>query len=161
VEELRKSLLYQVIHDYSQLLAKTVSEAGVSREKIFTHTVSYASFSGIENTFTPPIWCAVNDYSIPGYTMSPVTCKYDLKVMKKEILNADPDMLNFANAEGYAAGVNEEKDATGYFEDLFENGALVVTAFGYADPPTQYFTFKRDRDFGYNVAVRKWLGQDE
>jgi hypothetical protein len=161
VDDLRKSLLYQVIHDYSELLSKTVWEAGVERNKIFTHTVSYASFSGIENPFTPPIWCAVNDYSIPGYTMSPVTCKYNLDVMKEKILESDSDMPYFANAEGYAAGVNEEEEATKYFDELFDNGALVVTAFGYADPPTQYFTFKRDRDFGYNIALRKWLGQNE
>ncbi len=160
VDEIRKSLLYQVIHDYSELLSKTLWEAGVPRSKIFTHTVSYASYSGVENPFTPPIWCAVNDYSIPGYTMSPVTCKYDMDVLKDKILAVDPKMPYFANVEGYAAGVNEEEEASAYFEELFGKGALVVTAFGYADPPTKYFTFKRNREFGYNVALRKWLGQD-
>ena len=160
-DELRKELLYQVIHDYSELLCKTAWEAGIPREKIFTHTVSYASYCGVENTFTPPIWCAVNDYSIPGYTMSPVTCRYDLKVMKEQIAAADPDMQWFANAEGYAAGVNEEADADAYFQELFDNGAIVVTAFGYADPPTRYFTFKRTPEFGYNIAVNKWLAGEK
>lgn len=160
-DELRKNLLYQVIHDYSELIAKTAYDAGIPREKIFTHMVSNSSFSGVENPFTPPIWCAVNDYSIPGYTMSPVTCRYDLKVMKEKIASADPEMPYFANAEGYAAGVNEEEDASAYFNGLFGNGALVVTAFGYADPPSRFFTFKRTADFGYNIALRKWLDDVE
>lgn len=66
-------------------------------------------------------------------------------------------MKYFANAEGYAAGVNEEEDAWTYFNELFGQGALVVTAFGYGDPPTQYFTFYRTKEFGYNKAVSRWL----
>lgn len=89
--------------------------------------------------------------------MSPVTCRYDLEYMKKMIRRADPDMPYFANAEGYAAGVNDEADATAYFNELFDAGAINVTCFGYADPPTRYFTFKRTKDFGYNIALEKWL----
>ena len=156
-EEWRKQLLYEVIHDYSEFLCKTAWDAGIPREKLFTHMVSNASYSGQENPFTPPIWCAVNDYSIPGFTMSPVTCKYDISVIKEEIQKADPDMEYWGNVEGYAAGVNEEADAWEYFQEMFGQGALVVSAFGYGDPPTQYFTFERTEDFGYTKAARRWL----
>ncbi len=156
-DDRRKEILYQVIHDYSELLSKTAWEAGIPREKIMTHITGNASYTGRENPFTPPIWCAVNDYSIPGFTMSPLTCRYDLTVLKEKIIGADPDQQYFAVAEGYAAGLNEEAEAAAYFEEMFGNGALVVTAFGYGDPPTQYFTFKRTKEFGYNIAVNKWL----
>jgi hypothetical protein len=160
-QERMREILYGVIHDYSRLLAKTCYEAGVPRHKIYTHIVSYSSYSGHESTFTPPIWCAVNEYSIPGFTMSPVTCKYDLPTLKRGIFEADPEMPYFANAEGYAAGVNEEDAAAAYFKELFDAGALNITAFAYGDPPTQYFTFQRTLDFGYNVALRKWLNHED
>ena len=51
--------------------------------------------------------------------------------------------------------------ADAYFQELFDNGAIVVTAFGYADPPTRYFTFKRTPEFGYNIAVNKWLAGEK
>ena len=61
--------------------------------------------------------------------MSPVTCRYDLKVMKEQIAAADPDMRWFANAEGYAAGVNEEADADAYL-DVYKRQILKLSTAG-------------------------------
>ncbi len=156
-DERRKEILYGVIHDYSRLLSKTARDAGIPREKIMTHITGNASFTGKENPFTPPVRCAVNEYSTPGFTMSPLTCRYDLSVMLEKIREADPGQPYFAVAEGYAAGLHGEAEADAYFKEMFGNGALVVTAFGYGDPPTQYFTFERTKEFGYNIAVNRWL----
>lgn len=155
-----KNILYQVIHDYSEMLAKTVYEAGVPRTKIFTHTVSCQTTLGNESTFYPPIWTAVNDYSTPGYTMSPVTCKYDLKKMKQQLFEADPNFNEFACAEGYAAGLDTVAKCDAYFKEMFENGARNVTAFGYPDVGVPVFEFRRDPDFPYIISTNNWLRGD-
>jgi hypothetical protein len=63
-------LCYEAIHNYLQILAKICFDNNIPRERIFTHTVPMASVdpSCIETT-VPPIWTAVNSYSIPGFTM--------------------------------------------------------------------------------------------
>lgn len=155
-----KNILYQVIHDYSEMLAKTVYEAGVPRTKIFTHTVSCQTTLNNESTFYPPIWTAVNDYSTPGYTMSPVTCKYDLKKMKQQLFEADPNFNEFACAEGYAAGLDTVAKCDAYFKEMFENGARNVTAFGYPDVGVPVFEFRRDPDFPYIISTNNWLRGD-
>jgi len=154
----RDSILFGVIHDYSEFMAKTAFEAGIPRHKIFSHTVGYASYDpSVSCTFTPPIWCAVNSYCIPGYTMSPITCRYNVKTIKTEIAKYD-SINEFAVAEGYAAGLNEEAMAAAYFREMFiQNNCRIVTAFGFGDDFESVFTFKRTPDFGYNIAANKWL----
>ncbi len=155
-----KNILFQVIHDYTEMLAKTVYEAGVPRNKIFTHTVSARTTLGNDCTFYPPIWTAVNDYSTPGYTMSPVTCKYDMNTMKKELYEADPNFNEFACAEGYAAGLDTVEKCDAYFQEMFSNGARIVTAFGYPDVGVPVFEFRRDPDFPYIISTNNWLRGD-
>ncbi len=77
-----KERLYQVIHDYSEFLAKTVYDSGIPREKIFSHIVGIKSSQpNLSTTFAPPIWTAVNNYSIPGFTLSQVSCPYNLNTL--------------------------------------------------------------------------------
>lgn len=155
-----RNILYQVIHDYSELLAKTVYDAGVPRRKIFTHTVSCQTTLNNESTFYPPIWVAVNEYSTPGYTMSPVTCKYDMTKMKQQLFEADPTYNEFACAEGYAAGLDTVEKCDDYFAEMFGNGARVVTCFGYPDVGVPIFEFKRDPSFPYIISTNNWLRGD-
>ena len=155
-----KNILYGVIHDYSELLAKTVYDAGVPRTKIYTHTVSCRTTLNNDSTFYPPVWVAVNDYSMPGYTMSPVTCRYDLNVMKKELYEADPTINEFAVAEGYAAGLDTVTKCDAYFQEMFANGARNITAFGYPDVGVPVFEFRRDPDFPYIISTNNWLRGD-
>lgn len=155
-----KNILYQVIHDYSELLAKTVYETGVPRNKIFTHTVSASTTLDNDCTFYSPIWTAVNDYSTPGYTMSPVTCKYDMTKMKQQLYAADPNFNEFACAEGYAAGLDTVEKCDAYFAEMFGNGARIVTAFGYPDVNVPVFEFKRDPNFPYIISTNNWLRGD-
>ncbi len=158
-QEYTKTLLYGVIHDFSEFMAKQAFNSGLPRHKIFTHMVSLSTSLIVQSTFNPPTWCAVNLYSIPGFTMSPVTCPYDMPALKEDILTADPVMDNFGCVEGYAAGLKDEEKAYEYLQDMFSNGALIVAVFSYADQGTRLFHFSRSPEFGYNMAVVKWLNE--
>ncbi len=153
-----RRLLYQVIHDFAENVSKRIFESGIPRMKIFTHMVSLSTSRITQSTFDPPTWCAVNPYSVPGFTMNPVTCPYDLDVLKSEIHDADPNMPYFGCVEGYATGLTEEKDAREYLDRMFSSGALVVAVFSYADMGTRLFYFSRSPDFGFNRAAVAWLG---
>lgn len=155
-----KNILFQVIHDYTELLAKTVNQAGIPREKIYSHTVAARSAMDNDCTFYPPIWTAVNDYCTPGYTMSPVTCKFNLKKMKKEIYKTDPAINEFAVAEGYAAGFDTVSKCDSYFVEMFANGARNITCFGYPDVGVPVFEFRRSPDFPYIISTNNWLRGD-
>ena len=138
-------------------MAKTVFDTGIPRRKIFSHTVGYASYDPyVSCTFTPPIWVAVNPYCIPGYTMSPITCRYNIKNLRAEIAKRD-SINEFANVEGYAAGVNEEAKAAAYFKEFFvENNCRIVSAFAFGENPP-IFSFPATSDFGYTIAANRWL----
>ena len=155
-----KERLYRVIHDYSEFLAKVVYDAGIPREKIFTHIVGIkSSHPELSTTFAPPIWVAVNDYSIPGFSMSPVSCPYDLGTLKAEIAKADPTQTRFGNVEGYSIGVDgSQEQADAYFRDMFGNGASVVAVFGWGrEPATSAFAVSHSPASPFVQAAKKWL----
>jgi hypothetical protein len=152
--------LYKVIHDYSELLAKTINEAGIPKNKIFTHMISLITTRReLRSTFAPPIWAAVNDYSIPGFTMSPETCPYNIDTLVNEIKKADPLQNNFANAEGYSRGIDDTYDnAREYFRSLYENGASLVTVFGWGRESTESaFAVSHDPTSPFVLAAKIWM----
>jgi len=152
--------LYQVIHDYSELLAKTIYDAGIPKQKIFTHMLSLmSSRTNLQSTFAPPIWAAVNDYSTPGFTMSPETCPYNVDTLVNEIRKADPAQANFANAEGYSRGVDDTYDqAKNYFKSLYGNGASLVTVFGWGrESASSAFAVSHDPQSPFVLAAKVWM----
>ncbi|WP_256010343.1 hypothetical protein [Desertivirga xinjiangensis] len=158
-----KDHLYQVIHDYSEFLAKTAYDSGIPREKIFSHIVGVKSSQpGLSTTFAPPIWTAVNDYSIPGFTLSPVSCPYNLNTLKAEINLADPQQTNFANAEGYSIGADGSfAQADAYFGDMFGHGASMVAVFGWGrEPASSAFAVSHSVTSPFVQAAKKWLSNE-
>ncbi|MGM5470144.1 hypothetical protein ACS386_07695 [Flavobacteriaceae bacterium LMO-SS05] len=153
-------VLNRVIHDYSELLAKTAFESGIPKHKIFTHIVGMMSaYPDLRTTFSPPIWTAVNEYSVPGFTMSPVTCAYNIETLTAEIKKADPTQNYFALAEGYSLGVDQNfKQADDYFASMFNNNALFVSVFGWGrEPPASMFSVSHSEDSPFVLAAKKWL----
>jgi hypothetical protein len=153
-------VLYDVIHDYSELLAKTVYDAGVPKRKIFTHIVGIrSSMPSLESTFTPPIWTAVNAYSIPGFTLSPETCPYNLTVLQNEIKKADPSQIHFANAEGYARGVNGNySESKTYLSSMFSRKAYMVSVFGWGrEAADSAFAVSHSKTSPFVQAASDWL----
>lgn len=158
--EYSRDVLNQVIHDYSELLAKTVYESGIPRNKIFTHIVGFISaFPDLKTTFIPPIWTAVNEYSTPGFTMSPITCPYNVDVIKAEIKKKDPVQQHFGNVEGYSRGVDGNyTDASNYLSSMFNNGALLVSVFGWGrEPATSEFAVSHSKTSPFVQAAQNWL----
>jgi hypothetical protein len=157
-----RQALYQVIHDYSELIAKTVYEAGIPKNKIFTHTVGLMSSSAYRNLATtnyPPIWTAVNQYSIPGYTLSPYSCPYNLTTLVSDIKSADTSQKYFACAEGYSAGVDGSYTvAYDYFNSMFSNGAALVTVFGWGrEAATSAFAVSHSQSSPFVLAAKVWM----
>lgn len=116
--------------------------------------------ANLQTTFAPPIWAAVNDYSVPGYTLSPVSCPYNLNKLVNEVQAANSQVHNFANAEGYSLGVNGSfQEADNYFADMFGNGALSVAVFGWGrEPNTSAFAVSHSDTSMFVQAAKKWLG---
>lgn len=159
-DKYNREALYQSIHDYSELLARTAFKSGIPKNKIFTHIVGYKSANThIETTFTPPIWTAVNPYSTPGFTMSQETCPYNLDILTNEIKKADSRQTHFANAEGYARGVNSSYEkASQYFESMFSKGALMVSVYGWGrEAPTSAFAVSHSPTDPFVEAARDWI----
>jgi hypothetical protein len=155
-----RQALYSVIHDYTELLAKTAFESGIPKHKIFTHIVGFMShYTYLQTTFAPSIWTAVNDFSIPGFTLNPVTCKYNLSTLKAEIKGADASQKYFACAEGYSRGVDGSfYEADEYFKSMFNNGAVLVSVFGWGrEPLTSKYAVSHSKNNPFVKAAKKWL----
>jgi hypothetical protein len=159
-KEYNRNILYFIIHEYIEFISKTVNEAGIPRNKIFTHIVGITSaYPNMESTSSPPIWTAVNDYSIPGYTLSPESCPYNLDVLKAEIRKADKNQKYFGLAEGYSRGVNGSiDDADRYFSSMFGNGALLVSVFGWGrETSDSQFAVSHSKTSPFVQAAKKWI----
>ena len=158
-----REALYRVIRNYSASLARVVFEAGIPKHKIFTHTIGLKSVRPeLETTFAPPIWVAVNPYSTPGFTMSPETCPYDLEVIKSEISRADSTQKHFANAEGYARGLNKDVEtASAYLNSMFNQGALITTVFGWGrESATSAFAVSHSPYSPFVIAAKELFEND-
>ena len=153
------SALDTVVHDYIELLAKTANDAGVPKEKIFSHIVGIRSAQNKMISNYPPIWTAVNDYCIPGFTMSPVTAPYDLYTLNLRIKEADNTQNNFACAEGYARGLDGSfAIADDYFDSMFKNGCSLVTVYGWGRAAADSkFAASHSKSSPFVIAAKKWL----
>ena len=159
-KEYNLEALYKVIHDYSELLSKTTFDSGIPRHKIFTHIIGLKSSNpSLKTTFAPPIWTAVNQYSIPGFTLSPYSCPYNLNVLKSEISKADNSQKYFALAEGYSKGVDGSlTQAENYFASMFDNGSLIVSAFGWGrEAPSSVLAISHSQNNPFVIAAKNWI----
>ena len=106
---------------------KSVSRRGIPRDHVYTHTVAMASVDPARaNTGTPPIWAAVNAYSIPGFTMdNDGAAVYDLAQVKRQIVVADPAQTHFAVAESYLFHYGDELAMRANLSEAFDNGATI------------------------------------
>ncbi|RLD12584.1 MAG: hypothetical protein DRI44_00140 [Chlamydiae bacterium] len=122
----------QIVHDYLELLAKSAYEAGLPTDKIYTHIVAVQSVeTNTVNTDFPPIWAAVNDYSIPGFTLCNESgATYDIKELKKLIKNADPKKDKFAAIETYLSHHKTEKRFTDYMNEVFQEDNPIMVIYG-------------------------------
>ncbi len=154
--EIIRELLYEVIADYIEFTCKMFYDAGIEKEKIFSHIVSISSSEGVCTTVWPPTDVCINDYCTPGWTMSPQTCKYNLAQLEKEL--GENGRNEYVNAEGYAH-YNDVETCTAYFEESLCGNAKLITVFGY-DQSEGTYGYEKSEDFYFVKVVKSWLARE-
>jgi hypothetical protein len=153
-DALFNSLCYALIHDYLETLARVCTENGIPKDHVFTHIVPMASVDSSRiSTSVPPIWTAVNSYSIPGFTMdNRGAAVYNLTELKRQITAADPSQNHFAVSESYLFNYKDEESMRDNLDEAFNNGGLMKSIYG-ALP----FDDDDPEPIGAINAIRKWL----
>jgi hypothetical protein len=159
VEDVTTELLFQVIHDYSSFFAKTVHDAGIPKERIYTHGVAWESVPDKllpgawmrKSSRVPPIWVNVNAYSRPGYTAG--AGQFDSDKLVK-LLRAAGTTDGWGAVEAYVRGVESEDAFGGYLGELFGSGARLVDIFGWTAPGSPY---DPKRAPGALRSIHSWL----
>ena len=156
VKDYTKQLLYGVIHDYIEFTCKLFYDAGIEKHKIISHIVSISSYTEYYTTEHPPTWVCINDYCLPGWTMSPKTCPYDLDTLYMQL--GQNGRNEYANAEGYAHYDNEET-CREYFKESLLGNAKLITVYGY-DQETGAYGYVKSPDFYFVKVTREWLNYE-
>lgn len=164
-EDVTTDLLFEVIHDYTAFWAKTVHDAGIAKERIYTHGVAWESLPDPKrhspwpwpgkSSRIPPLWVTVNPYSRPGYTVG--SGMVDAKGLVR-ILRAAGVNDGWGGVEAYVRGVESETAFGGYLRQLFDNGARLLDIWGWTAPGTPY---DPKRAPGALRAVHTWLDGKE
>ncbi len=155
-DDLFREICFDVIQDYSAMLAETAHDAGIPRSRIFTHIVPMDSVEDTTSTTVPQIRCAVNRYATPGFTLNSSTAFYNVETLRRKIKRADAAQDRFICAESYFGGQNTRDAFSGFLREMYGNGASHVVIWGFTDPhETWYAGHPRD---GAVEAARAWLG---
>ena len=159
VEDVTTDLLFQVIHDYTSFFAQMVHDAGIPKERIYTHGVAWESVPDKllpgawmrKSSRVPPTWVNVNPYSRPGYTAG--AGQFD-SVTLVTLLRAAGAQDGWGAVEAYVRGVESEDAFEGYLSQLFGNGARLVDIFGWTAAGSPY---DPKRAPGALRSIHSWL----
>ena len=168
----KRYLLYQVIHDYIEHTCKLFYDAGISRYRIYSHTISWSSGNGGDDcantsgtvdytktdTFALPIWCSINDYCIPGWSIAN-TLPNDLGNIGKSVAKYAPGLNAYASVEAYTADAGgNEANCRGYMESLLGRNSKILPIFGYEAENAASATmgYPRNDDFYFTKLIRRW-----
>lgn len=153
------ALCHRVNHDYTQLLTKTAFDSGISRDKIYSHTIAVSTVNPAPSTFSPPVWAAVNPYCIPGFTLDNYgAAVYDLAKLKQSITAADPSQSHFSVAETYFRRGMTEQQWTAYLDEMFGNGATLMHILAWHSGQNEASPFYVPKKMaGPHLSVSKWL----
>lgn len=162
-DELWADLIAECQQEYIAHYCKLFYDAGLPRIKIQTHIQAADSLTIEDTDGTSParIVTAVNQYSVPGFTMSPYMCPYNINILKEKIARADPDQPYYAQVEGYTMSLLDDPETPEiYMDELFSSGSLNVSIGGYyyEDPTNQYYC-PRDPAHPFNQTIISYLEQ--
>jgi len=171
-------LLDKVAHDYAEFQAKALNEAGIPKERIYTHFTSTNRPSQAEITkillkyrqpgslggscnLAPPMEAAVNGYSRPGFTI--VHDAVNLKDLAAQLsqLHAAQEGRAWAAVESYVTtgqpGLPQtEQQYEEYLGGLLSHGAKVVNVYGW-DIPLEAKSPFAVRSSHVIPVVKRWL----
>ena len=159
VEDVTRELLYQVVHDYTAFWAKTVNDAGIPKERIYTHGVAWESVPEQrlpmpwfrKSSRVPPVWVYVNPYCRPGYTMG--TGQFEPEAFVRLLRDAGVTD-GWGAVETYVHGVDSQAAFGGHLRQLFGNGAHLVDIWGWTATGTPYDPMLAP---GALRAIHEWL----
>jgi hypothetical protein len=178
-DEIVLGLLDKVTHDYVEFQDKTLNEAGLPKERIYTHLTSTSRPPQAEVTkillknrrpgllpgscnLAPPMEAAVNSYSRPGFTI--VHDSVNLKDLSAQLTHARAAEEGYAWAavESYVTtaqpGVPQTEEQYGaYLGGLLSHGAKVVNVYGWNIPLAANSPYAVKSSHVIPV-VKKWLG---
>ena len=153
----RDEELNTIVHDHAEHWAKSLHEAGISADKIFTHFAT--GDPAFMETVHGGARNAVNDYSRPGYTLYGDTFHLittdDMKPLLKDgWINAEGTnklLGNIFSSDGSDSPLTWET----YLGYQFENGAVMVNLFGWQGVGSTFGDALREE--GAEVAFKKFL----
>lgn len=171
-------LLDEVAHDYAEFQAKTLNEAGIPKERIYTHFSSTGRPAQPEVTkislknrqpgslggscnLPPPVEAAVNNYSRPGFTI--VHDSVNLKDLAAQLgkAHAAQEGGAWAAVESYVTtaqpGLPQTEDQyEEYLGGLLSHGAKVVNVYGWNIPLAAKSPYAV-KSSGVIPVVKRWL----
>lgn len=159
VERVTTELLYQVVHDYTAFWARTVNDAGIPKERIYTHGVAWESVPKQrlplpwlhDSSRVPPVWAYVNPYCRPGYTMG--TGQFEPEAFVRLLREAGVTD-GWGAVETYVYGVDSQAAFRNHLRQLFGNGADLVDIWGWTATGSPY---DPRRAPGALRAIHEWL----
>lgn len=171
-DEVISELRHEVAHDYTEFRSRILHEAGVPRERIYTHFVSsMRSFiakhmGGIMVDRFPDIKYSVNSYSRPGYTLTRNTTDLvDLSAKLKEARSTVGNDMGtaWAGVETYCTTeqpgrpqTREEYEA--YLGGLFAHDMCLINVYGWNVPQTgEGSQFSVKNAPGVIEAIQNWI----
>ena len=83
-----------------------------------------------------------------------------MALLKARIAKADPSQKNFGVVEGYARGLQSDKEeALNYFYKLFDMGSIVIAVYGINDHEDSIFYVPKSPDSPFSQAVREIINK--
>ena len=171
-------LLDKVTRDYVEFQDRTLNEAGLPKERIYTHVTSTSRPPQAEVTkilvknrrpgllpgscnLAPPMEAAVNDYSRPGFTIVHDSVNLKDLVAQLSQAHAGQEGHPWAAVESYVTtaqpgGPQTEEQYTEYLGGLFSHGAKVVNVYGWNIPLEAKSPYAVKSSHVIPV-VKKWL----
>jgi alpha-L-rhamnosidase len=165
-------LRFEAAHDYAEFRCKTLCDAGIPRDRIYTHFVS-AMRSFVEKRHgepmvdrLPPVRYSVNPYSRPGYTVTRETADLPDLIAKirasREAEAAPAPDAAWAAVETYPTiaqpgrpQTREEYEA--YLGGLFAREMRLINVYGWSIPPHDHGPFSVKDAPGVMEAIRAWV----
>ncbi|MGZ0709668.1 hypothetical protein ACWPKO_15170 [Coraliomargarita sp. W4R53] len=148
---------FVAMHSYMAALSRECHDYGMSRDKVYTHIVALSTVR-TPDSFMPPIWTAVNEWSTPGFTMdNKGAAKYDLQKLQQLVASAPGSAgRDFGAVETYfnlnnRSYVSSADEYLSELNELFDAGARVMVVYA-------AFPFKQGRAPAVAFeAIHSWM----
>jgi hypothetical protein len=171
------SILERVVHDYAELWAQKINEAGVPSNRIYTHIafVVYENEQDAVNQLTSIFGfpanlleiihttpsTAYNNYSRPGYSTYPVNFKVNnqdgllSKILTEQAKHGNHYWASSEGANVILGSTTSQLTWEEYLSGMYKNGASLVNIFGFHDYSSPYGAATRSTEA--IVAYKKFL----